>query len=271
MSKGFIYILQNRSYGSYVVKIGKTLREPDLRAKEVYNNSTGVPQPFDVAYSCSVADCHTAESKIHERLFAYRINKRREFFELPPKVARAVALECCTEINLALGQSPPDATTLIRADEVRNFDQVLRSPRQLVSNNKIYEVDPRDITQSPLGTSVLTPSQVNRVKVLNLIFADVFPDDGESWPDSFSRDKNPEHEIEIWEHMAKAFMTIDQIEYFGDREKLEAFELLLERSASPPNKVLKKIKRVRLGEKEARKILNLYKLPPRPISIRRNE
>jgi len=230
-----------------------------------------VPQPFDVAYSCPVSDCQAAEAKVHERLAAYRINKRREFFEVPPKVARAVTLECCTEVNLALGHAVPEPMMLNRGNDARRYDDVLRAPGRLYENGKVYDVDPRDIIPSPMGTSVLTPSQINRVKVLSMIFADVFPDDGESWPDSFSRDKNPETEIQIWEHMAKAFMAVDQIEYFGDREKLEAFGLLLDRSASPPHKVLKKVRLVRLGETEARKILSLYKLPPRPISISRGE
>lgn len=61
MNHGHLYVLQNPAFGEYVVKIGLTTREPDVRAKQIYVGATGVPTPFQVAFACSVGDCKSAE------------------------------------------------------------------------------------------------------------------------------------------------------------------------------------------------------------------
>lgn len=48
-SAGYIYILTNKAMPDYL-KIGYTQRNPKDRAWEMYEGSTGVPHPFDVAY-----------------------------------------------------------------------------------------------------------------------------------------------------------------------------------------------------------------------------
>ncbi|WP_335048208.1 GIY-YIG nuclease family protein [Nostoc sp.] len=83
MNSGYIYALKNRSFGSNIIKIGMTTRKPDVHAKEIYHGASGVPEPFDIAFACKVADCEVAEKKIHRRFNAYRSNKVREFFIIP--------------------------------------------------------------------------------------------------------------------------------------------------------------------------------------------
>jgi hypothetical protein len=73
MKAEYIYALQNKSFGVHHIKIDRTTRKPDLRAREMYHRASGVPEPFDIAFVCQVADCVVAEKKIHERLKAYRI------------------------------------------------------------------------------------------------------------------------------------------------------------------------------------------------------
>ncbi len=99
MNSGYVYILQNGSFGSHLIKIGMTAREPDVRAKEIYRGASGVPEPFDIVFACQVADCRAAEKKIHGRLRAYRSNKDREFFIIPVKVAERIVLNVCKAIN----------------------------------------------------------------------------------------------------------------------------------------------------------------------------
>lgn len=85
--KGFIYILLNPSFIQYV-KIGKTQRTSEERAKEIYQQSkTGVPTEFVVAYENEVSDCNLVENLIHKELEKYRVNKDREFFSIPLKQA----------------------------------------------------------------------------------------------------------------------------------------------------------------------------------------
>lgn len=78
---GYIYVLENISIEN-MVKIGKTTRKPEERAKEL--SSTGVPTPFTVAYSCYVMDCSETERLIHKYLESkgQRVSTKREFFNI---------------------------------------------------------------------------------------------------------------------------------------------------------------------------------------------
>lgn len=95
MASGFLYVLQNKAFGANVLKIGLSTREPNIRAREIYRGSTGVPLPFDIAEAFSVADCKRAESLAHRRLRTYRLNLRREFFRVPLEIGTSVAFESC--------------------------------------------------------------------------------------------------------------------------------------------------------------------------------
>lgn len=84
---GYIYCLTNASYPD-LVKIGKTTREPEIRAAQL-GAASGVPTEFEIAWSLQVPDIDAAESALHEALSAYRVNKRREFFKCSPAQAKA--------------------------------------------------------------------------------------------------------------------------------------------------------------------------------------
>ncbi len=85
MSEGHVYILYNRAMRG-LLKIGKTTRLPDERAREL-SADTAVPAPFYVAYSCRVSNCDLAEELIHRELKAWRQSEDREFFSLELEVA----------------------------------------------------------------------------------------------------------------------------------------------------------------------------------------
>jgi hypothetical protein len=88
---GYIYVLYNPSANG-VVKIGKTQRNPDERAKEL-SSATGVPTPFVVIYQSIFQDCVGAELFIHTKLDKYRVANNREFFQLPIYLAVDTVLE----------------------------------------------------------------------------------------------------------------------------------------------------------------------------------
>ena len=79
-SSGFVYVMINVSYTG-LVKIGKTTKDPDERAKEL-SSATGVATPFIVVYKRQFNNCHVAEKVIHNVLEeqGYRVNTMREFF-----------------------------------------------------------------------------------------------------------------------------------------------------------------------------------------------
>ena len=62
----YVYVLMNPSLQN-MVKIGKTTREPEERAKEL-SSVTGVPTPFIVVYSCMFESCSDAETFVHTYL-----------------------------------------------------------------------------------------------------------------------------------------------------------------------------------------------------------
>lgn len=82
---GYIYVLYNSSANG-VVKIGKTQRNPDERAREL-SSATGVPTPFIVVYQAYFNDCDKAEMFVHTKLERYRVANNREFFQVAIHVA----------------------------------------------------------------------------------------------------------------------------------------------------------------------------------------
>lgn len=82
-NKGYVYVMINPSYEG-LVKIGKTTKEPEDRAKEL-SSATGVATPFIVVYKRMFNDCNIAEKTIHKILTnqGVRVNNSREFFRLP--------------------------------------------------------------------------------------------------------------------------------------------------------------------------------------------
>ena len=82
---GWVYVLTNEAMPG-IVKIGYTLREPSVRAEELYKDSkngavTGVPLPFDVAYKAWVLNPFQVEQAVHKSLGQKRLNDNREFFK----------------------------------------------------------------------------------------------------------------------------------------------------------------------------------------------
>lgn len=80
MDIGYVYVLTNPSFNG-MVKIGKTIREPNVRAKDLY--TTGVPTPYEVAFQLFLEDYDEIEKEIHNKLAGYRVNPNREFFRIP--------------------------------------------------------------------------------------------------------------------------------------------------------------------------------------------
>ena len=84
-SGGIVYVLSNPSMPG-LVKIGKTSRESVLmRLGELY--STGVPVPFECEFAGRVKDEHKVEKAFHLAFGPYRVNPKREFFQIEPEQA----------------------------------------------------------------------------------------------------------------------------------------------------------------------------------------
>jgi hypothetical protein len=106
---GHIYVLVNPSIEG-LVKIGKTTRDPESRAREL-SQATGVATPFYVGYSIEVADCHSAEEYVHAVLEhnGFKRSPNREFFQMPLRKAIEVLLLAEKEIASIAAPSEDEA------------------------------------------------------------------------------------------------------------------------------------------------------------------
>ena len=87
-STGIVYVLTKPAMPG-IVKIGRTTRGSiDARLAELY--STGVPVPFECAFAGRVADEARVERAFHLAFGPYRINPKREIFQIEPEQAIAL-------------------------------------------------------------------------------------------------------------------------------------------------------------------------------------
>jgi hypothetical protein len=83
--KGFVYILINPSIPRQI-KIGTTTKTSEERANRLSSHPS-VPTPFVVVYDELVSNCKEVEKRLHKKFSAYRVNRNREFFNIPIKEA----------------------------------------------------------------------------------------------------------------------------------------------------------------------------------------
>ncbi len=99
MTEGIVYVLTNPAMPR-MVKIGRTGREIGARLSDLY--TTGVPLPFECEYAARVKDQNEVESAFHLAFGPYRVNPRREFFNIEPEQAitllKLMALEDVTPV-----------------------------------------------------------------------------------------------------------------------------------------------------------------------------
>jgi predicted nucleic acid-binding Zn-ribbon protein len=142
---GYVYILTNETfrYGLLrrkLIKIGKTNRDPNNRAKEL-SSSTGVPTPFKVEHSLPSDQPDELEREIHRRLDAYRSNKDREFF----KYSVEKAIKLLEELNK--GFSPVE---LQPAQFETGAVKKVSEDNRFIGN---LHISPRDDNQIKLGVN----------------------------------------------------------------------------------------------------------------------
>ena len=271
MNPGYIYILQNKAYGPYVIKIGLSKRIPDVRAREIYAGATGVPLPFDIAIAFSVEDCKAAEKIIHKRLAAYRLNNRREFFRMSPSVASAIALETCSQVNASLGVQVSETLSFPPVDPAATiYGTVVDRIADESDGIPVEWIAPDRLSESAIGTSTLTPEELDRARILHMVLSKVTDITDQRWFDTFSQDENPVRELRIWEHIAKAYLCVEGIDLATDGLKKEAYHLLLQRSWSPTAEVLNGRTPQHMSYASAKRLLDGYGLKPKTFIIRRS-
>ncbi len=138
-------------------------------------------------------------------------------------------------------------------------------------NGETEWIDPNTIQQNPIIRDSLTSSQIENIEYLYNTFKEVDPTNQEKWIEDFSRDQNPDREIEIWMMMANAYNSYVQKSGVDSKIKKEVYQIVLMRSSAPENEVLKHLKLVYLSENEAREIMQAYSLEAKPIRVIKEE
>tara|TARA_R110000850_G_scaffold72801_2_gene159941 strand:+ start:293 stop:826 length:534 start_codon:yes stop_codon:yes gene_type:complete len=94
----YVYVLTNEAMKG-LVKIGMTTRTVEQRVKEL--QSTGVPFPFEVAYSVEVPNSAAyIEQEVHRQMAACRVSSDREFFLCSVEAAEIAITE---QIDIIVG------------------------------------------------------------------------------------------------------------------------------------------------------------------------
>ena len=86
MVQNYIYILSNQSLRKNFFKIGFTSDLPEKRAYHL-SKSSSIPTDFKVEFSKKIDHKKIIETRIHLILNKYRINPKREFFNVEKKLA----------------------------------------------------------------------------------------------------------------------------------------------------------------------------------------
>jgi hypothetical protein len=80
-TSGYIYTLSHNGGNYGIYKVGFTKRCVEKRLKEL-NSETGNPYTLKIEFYKKVANCKKKEQLLHKILYKYRVNKKREFFEV---------------------------------------------------------------------------------------------------------------------------------------------------------------------------------------------
>ncbi|HEX9047950.1 MAG TPA: hypothetical protein VF988_13080 [Verrucomicrobiae bacterium] len=126
---------------------------------------------------------------------------------------------------------------------------------------------PTDLQPGPIQHESLPDTLVARIRKLEPVFAEVYPQTHEQWLDGFQRDADPESEVAIWESMAAAYQNFTQTKHLSLDAKREAFGLLLVRSAASEQQTLAGAKFEHLSHADAEQLLHLYSAAPQPVQF----
>jgi hypothetical protein len=115
----------------------------------------------------------------------------------------------------------------------------------------------------------LTKEQIEKIKTIHDVFAEVDKSSLEQTITDFKRDLDPDNEIKIWLQMAKAYEGYLSKNKKSIEEKREIFKLILLRSTQSTEETINNIKLEYLSKKDAEEVLSFYTNVPKPLSVKK--
>jgi hypothetical protein len=201
--EGKIYILRSPYHKDAIVKIGRTSRISEQRAKEI-SGGTGVPSEFEVLYEEDVFDSVLAEKLVHNKLDSERVNPKREFFKLPLKKAVKVVFETCLEINARKSKEASTRILIVVSSVLTNKNLVQQMAEKLSIHKggkvgvwMLYDAERANVLLK-IGDEwdvSLSPELVNELKQLRGITSVLWASSDLDWLEKKKHENNswPDH------------------------------------------------------------------------------
>jgi hypothetical protein len=132
---------------------------------------------------------------------------------------------------------------------------------------EVITLDPKDIQLSPYQHNDLPPSLLKRIKATTDAFEKVDGVSYEQAVDLYKRDVDPESNLVLWEEMVRAYKTFCKGRCETKPEQIDVYRTLLLRTMFSEDESLKRSKLAVLSVSEARAVMKLYRLAPKPIDV----
>jgi hypothetical protein len=135
-------------------------------------------------------------------------------------------------------------------------------------SSKVETVNVKDLTLSPVVYDTLNKQQLEKIKKIQEVFAEVNPSTLDETITNFKRDQNPDNEIAIWLTMATAYEKfILKNKNIDSKKREEAYKLILMRSMENETEAKIKSNLKLLSDKEVSEIFSYYNLEAKPITV----
>jgi len=128
-------------------------------------------------------------------------------------------------------------------------------------------MDPDKIQMGPYRHSRLPATLLQRIRATTDTFESIDGVTYEEAVDLYKRDLNPEENLLLWEEMAKAYKSFCRDRCATSEERMDVYRTLLLRSMFSNEEVLTRSDLKVLSSTEAKEIMQLYTLPPKPIDV----
>ena len=130
---------------------------------------------------------------------------------------------------------------ILRVVKPEIADALLRRSRYLKAvqegTNKVVEW--ASLTKSPILHETLSESQLVRIKIIQLVFADVDDTPLNNWIDNIRRDMYPDDEIRIYEKIVGVYLDVTQSNSFSKEKRRELYHTLVAQSLGIKNQQFK--------------------------------
>ncbi|MEO8255531.1 MAG: hypothetical protein ABI554_14210 [Flavobacterium sp.] len=133
--------------------------------------------------------------------------------------------------------------------------------------NQVQKINPNDIRINEVVHDSLTSEQIEKIKTIHNIFAEVDKSSLEQTITDFKRDLHPDNEIEIWLQMANAYKNYLSKNSKNLEEKKEIFKLILCRSMMNTEKAIENSDLKYLNKEDAEEVLSFYNNEPKPLTV----